>query len=470
MKILSGHRRTFLKNTLGAVGGMMVGTRSHSALANQGRENLPIERPSGFYRVVQIGRKWVVVDPQGHPVFLRGFNHYGNGDYMPLNLKERYGSQKRWLQSVRDRHRQWGFNHMSPSIGPSEPTDKIVKPERNLQGQMHWATDILRTPALNAEDFASLNYPFVGYLDVPRQYMAGRELPDVFSEEFVELVDRRCRDFCAPLKDNPNLIGYQFVQGLPWHPTDPSFNFWLVDTVRDGLPAHHEWVHLMKCLYGSVERWRGTYGIPIQSFDEILKLPFPLRGYVNEAEAQRDRLAFMQRICERWYRVFAESIRRYDTNHLLLGDRLIINRSPIPAYAIQTMKRYIDVLSVEVMGPSSTFYETLEPVIENWSGPVFLADTGAGIYNGEYPKSAYMSRDLAEYDALYKSYMTAGLEHPQLIGFGWCGYYETPSSRSGVVDSRTDEPLSDRVAIMNKWNNWMKTQFAKHIATLQLTN
>ena len=62
--------------------------------------------------------------------------------------------------------------------------------------------------------------------------------------------------------------------------------------------------------------------------------------------------------------------------------------------------------------------------------------------------------------------MEAGLEHPQLVGFGWCGYYETPSSRSGLVDSRTDEPLADRLEVVRKWNGWMEEAYGERMALL----
>jgi hypothetical protein len=59
--------------------------------------------------------------------------------------------------------------------------------------------------------------------------------------------------------------------------------------------------------------------------------------------------------------------------------------------------------------------------------------------------------------------MEMGLEHPQIIGFGWCGYYETPppSHRAGLIDCRTDDPLPDRAAIVKKWNAWMAEQYAE---------
>lgn len=411
-----------------------------------------------FFRLQKVGDKWVLLDPEDKPFFMRGLNHYGDGSLMPLNLKEKYGTAEAWRRSIRDRHREWGFNYLPPSVGPSESKADVVKPIPDERGKIRWPTEIRRTPEWPSQHFADLEFPFTGFLDIPRQYMAGRGLPDVFSQEFRDLVDKRCREFVAPLKDNPHLIGYHFSHNPPWDSTNTSFHLWIHDITAkpDGRRA---WSRLMRRIYGTVDRWRETYGIPIDSFDQVDKLPFPLRGYVNDAKAMSDKIAFMQRVCDEWFKVFTETIRKYDENHLILGDRNTIHLHPLPEYAINVMRRYIDVLSVNAMGPMRMQLTGLEQVTRVWDGPIHLADTGAGIYNGEYPKSAYMCRDLDEFDELYQSYMDSGLTHPQLIGFGWCGYYETPSSRSGLVDSRNDQPLADRVVIMRKWNRWMDERF-----------
>lgn len=413
----------------------------------------------GFFRITKDSGKWVLLNAQNKPFFMRGLNHYGDGSLMPLNLKKKYGDVAAWRRSVRDRHLEWGFNYLPPSIGPSEPTDKVAPPIANERGGVRWQTEIRRTPEWPAAHFAALNVPFTGFFDVPRQYMAGRGLPDVFSKDFRELIDRRCREFVLPLRDNPNLIGYHFVHNPPWHESVPSFHLWLHDITAkpDGRRA---WTSLMRQIYGTVERWRATYGIPIDSFEEIGTLDFPLRGYVSDSAASKDKIAFMQRVCEEWFKVFTETIRKYDQNHLILGDRNTIHLHPLPAYSVHVMRRYIDVLSVNAMGPMHMQLAGLEQVTRVWDGPIHLADTGAGIYNGSYPKSAYLCRDLDEFEQLYRSYMEVGLTHPQLIGFGWCGYYETPSSRSGLVDSRTDEPLQERVDVMKKWNHWMEERYA----------
>ena len=159
---------------------------------------------------------------------MRGLNHYGDGSLMPLNLKVKYGSTEAWRRSVCERHREWGFNYLPPSIGPSEPTADVVSPLANERGGLRWPTDIRRTPEWPAKHFAELDYPFVGFLDVPRQYMAGRGLPDVFSSDFRDVIDQRCKEFVRPLRDNPNLIGYHFCHNPPWDHTNNSFHLWLL--------------------------------------------------------------------------------------------------------------------------------------------------------------------------------------------------------------------------------------------------
>lgn len=197
-----------------------------------------------------------------------------------------------------------------------------------------------------------------------------------------------------------------------------------------------------------------------ESWDEIEMLDDPLRGYINKRKHLADRQAFMQRICKRWYQVHHDSVRRYDPNHLILGDRNTLHLQPLPEYAIRIMEPYIDVLSVNVMGPPQIVYGVLEDATRAWDGPLHLADTGSGIYNGGLPKSTYQARDLHDFEKVYAGMMKMGIEHSQIIGFGWCGFYETPhpGGRSGLVDVATGKPLPNRLDVVKRWNKWMKDQ------------
>lgn len=174
---------------------------------------------------------------------------------------------------------------------------------------------------------------------------------------------------------------------------------------------------------------------------------------------RQDKEALLQRICEQWHRLYHDPIRKYDSNHLILGDRNPLHLQPAPApWAFHIMRRYLDVLSVNVMGPPHLSYGVMEAATRHWGGPILLADTGAGIYAGGRVKAGFQARDLAEFEEVYAGMMNMSAQHPQIIGFGWCGWYETPQGRSGIVDVSKEEPIAERLAIVRKVNVWMDQQ------------
>ena len=402
------------------------------------------------------------IDPEGKPVYLRGLNHYGDGSHMPWNLEEKYGSVEAWQKDLPNRLEAWGFNFLPTSIGPAAIDPGSLSPEAFAADKKTSGNELVtRTRDWTAEQFAAVDFPFTIFLEYPKQYMSGNGLPDVFSQKFRDAIDQRCREIVKPLAENKQLIGYHFTHNPPWHPRIRSFDLWINDIVKPGSAALEEWIGLMQRIYGSIDRWRETYGYPIERWEDIGELDRPLRGFINTGRMLADREAFMRRICREWYRTHHETIRKYDQNHLILGDRNTLHLQPLPEYALYEMKPYINVLSVNVMGPPDTVYGVLEQVTRTWDGPIFLADTGSGIYEGEPAKSTYTSRDLKEYEEVYRGMMTMGLEHPQIVGVGWCGYYETPfpSGRSGLVLVETDEPIPERLEVLKRWNAWMEERF-----------
>ena len=156
-------------------------------MAGQGAGKLYPSR-AGFFRLDHAGGKWRLLDPHGRPIYLRGMNHYGDGSFMPWNLAARYGGVDVWRRSVRDRHREWGFNFLPPSIGPSavDPATIPCAAAGSPAGAL-----TRRTPEWPTAHFAELDFPFTFLLEVPRQNMyPGPPYPDVFSAEFREAVER----------------------------------------------------------------------------------------------------------------------------------------------------------------------------------------------------------------------------------------------------------------------------------------
>ena len=413
----------------------------------------PAAEPPEFFHLTGDDGRWTLRTPAGEPFLMRGVNHFGNGSAMPWNRAERYGDPADWRAALPGRLRSWGFNYVPPSTGPTavDPATRTppVRPGDLIRRDDEWPP----------EHFVALDMPFTIMIGYPKQYMSGAGLPDVFSDEFAAGVDAACARVCGPLRDEPELIGYHLSHNPPWHPRTAGFDGWIDEITKPNTAGRRAWVRLMRRIYGTTDRWRAVYGIPVTNWDEVEALDHPLRGYINTRKHLRDREAFMARVCERWYATYHAAIRRHDPHHLIFGDRNTLHLQPLPAYAVAAMRPYVDVLSVNVMGPKAVQLELLEDATRHWDGPILIADGGAGVYRGEPRESGWASRDLAEYEAVYAGQVELARDHPQIIGFAWCGFYETPSpgpglnGRGGIVDVRTGDPLPGRIEIVTRWNN-----------------
>jgi hypothetical protein len=158
------------------------------------------------------------------------------------------------------------------------------------------------------------------------QWEVETRYPDVFSQAFEDWCDHVARDQCGRMADDPNLVGYFYVDC----PT---------------------WAHAPK--WNSKGPW----------FD-----PSSL-----ETEAGRAELA---RTATRYYEVTHDAIRRYDPNHLILGDRYEGN-ALVPEEVLRAATPYIDVLSFQYFSTP----EKIGPDFERWHDltgkPVLLADACA---------------------------------------------------------------------------------------------
>src|SRR5574341_2133717 len=89
------------------------------------------------------------------------------------------GWREKWTEHILTRLRAWGFNTIA-----------------------NWSSKELAIAS---------QMPYVLPLDVwniGKQFPFAGGVPDVFSNEFAAHVDATARQACAPLKDDPNLIGW----------------------------------------------------------------------------------------------------------------------------------------------------------------------------------------------------------------------------------------------------------------------
>lgn len=356
---------------------------------------------SGFFRVERLGERWWLVDPDGHAFLSIGLNHLSS---FALRAPERideflakYRDEEGWIRNgLASDLKEWGFNtigwtqEIAFRYAPHDPMKKAdaVDPRREwgerfaLVHDRAWEHERYRWAGLPyCHTLNFLNAAF--YFDaIPFASEFAPQFPDVFDSAFEDFCDWAARMQCSPMRDDPNLIGY-FYSDIPDWNGDVHSNHWLGEF--DGTPQERD-----QCLH---------------------------------------------KIAERYYQVCHAAIRRYDKNHLILGDRYLGQRH-VPDYVLSAMQETVDVISVQFSLDFEAERTVLERMIALTEKPILMADA---VMPTSYcvPPTEY-ARGQA-----YQRYLRGALLHPHIVGVHFCGAYIRAEPRGWGIKSADDRPYED---------------------------
>ncbi len=393
------------------------------------------QKADGFFRVEQRSGVWWFITPDGEPFFSNGVNVITEGqirkNYNPKKPEYAafrfYPTTDAWMNETLKRLKDWNFN----TVGG-------------------WSSREL-------ERGGAMPYTKVLHLGGSKFAPWG----DMFGAEVAARIDAEAKREIGNLKTDKNLIGYFSDNELGWW-DDTVFWYFL------NQPAANKTRRvLMKLLR---EHYSNKFAELRKDFDTgrardfaalELDADLTLKPEGRGADVI-DKFIFI--VAERYYKLAFESIRRYDPNHLILGDRY-------PSWYSQSVARasipYVDVVSTNYMadwtdGNISKFYLdslhriTNKPIIiteyymsatENRSGNK-NSSAGFPVVQTQKQRAASFRRNLNSFAEL-----------PYVIGAHWFQFMdEPPFGRSdgedynmGLVDIN-DRPYEELIAAAKSLN------------------
>ena len=354
----------------------------------------------GFFRLRQHRERWWLTAPSGEPFWSIGLNHVDAATLRHVEngdlWREKFGnSMERWLGAVREDLLGWGFN----TLGWNQ--EVVVRSDYNSN----------HSRSFTFEEYQWLDMPYCHLLPFieSHQWEAATRLPDVRSNDFAEWCDYVARDQCARMRDDPKLIGYWFTDCPTW--------------------VHHD--------------GRTAWKAPL--FD-----PAGLKTDAGRRE--------LSDLATTYYRVLTEAIRRYDPNHLILGDRYEANR-PLPEEVVKAALPFVDVLAFQCFGDAPVVEQKLGYWAKLTGKPVLLADNAVWFptaHQGWPPQEDRHHRPDG-YAAITKILQAL----PQCIGFHLCGaYLRNRVRRFGLRDSAGEiDPSTTGITEVNRATAaWVKKQ------------
>jgi hypothetical protein len=316
-----------------------------------------------YFRLQKINGRWWFISPDGEKFWSLGINHIDSATLRyeeSGNLwEEKYqNSMRKWLKHVRKDLLKWNFN----TVG--------------------WVQEVVTREKENHRHSRNFTYEEYQWLDMPYGHMlqvidsdqweAEVKLPDIRSSSFSEWVEYVCRDECTRLKDDPNLLGYYYVDCPVWIHTLPD------------------------------NEWRGSL----------------LDPDMEKTEAGRNE---MHDIATTYYKTIHNAIRRYDKNHLIFGDRYELNR-PLSEIVINAARPYVDAFCFQCFKDPEPLYNDLKYWADKLKVPVFIADSARLKRNDR--EGQIHGKDLLMHDtSKYEETLKLIRDIPECVGFHLCGAY-----------------------------------------------
>ena len=380
---------------------------------------------TGFFRLEKADRWWLVT-PEGNAFLSFGINHIE-----PHRTTASYNKEF------------WANEFGVPVEAEPDAFHRgvLAKAKKDL-ALLGMNTLGCHTPPFYGDSFM----PYVGQFrcfDICHYMVPTKQdYPDVFAPEFVNLCDEKARAVALPHKDDPHLLGYSMIDCPIFTNLDaaprienvygsrrPGLPLWpvVLRNLAASAPGKQAYVAFVRERYGGdIRTFNNVYDTSFAGFDDLRKARNwrPSEDNQNAREVEDD-LQFLYRIVDRCYQVEVAAIRKFDTNHLIFGDKLNGN-SNTPDQIVRLADKHMDLIFYQ-------YYALLEDqvaLLERWTRltdkPFFMGDSSLSVPSVQAPDPygphCRSQEDRAErFTRMFNDLFS----RPRYVGWSWCGWMDS---------------------------------------------
>jgi hypothetical protein len=306
-------------------------------------------KATGFFHMEQKGERWILVDPAGNAFFHLGLCGANPSDDYTL-VKGRESAYEwlpphdgafasAWQKSAPDRVASFYLANVIRKTG--QPYDPETYTARTIDRLRAWgfnsfgAFSDVDNQAQKAAQFPRVAaLPLADWEGIPRLPSIG-ETFDPFDDANRARLEDNMAKFLPAHANDPLLIGY-FIVNEPIYENIPH----MVPALDGHYACKRRFVQWLTKKYQTIAVFNAAWESNAASFDALVD---PVLN-VKSAAAKADVQDFTGVFLEEYFRLIAESFRKHDPNHLLLGCRLqpgTINNEQLCRIA----GKYLDVMS-----------------------------------------------------------------------------------------------------------------------------
>ncbi len=366
----------------------------------------------GFFRLAIVDGVWWFVTPEDKKFVSLGINHIepvllcseGNREFFMKKYGEdligpkgrpnnRGDAAKRWLDDSIKQIKQWGFN----SLGMHNPVPQTKMPY----------VAIFKVAAIDGA---------MG---------PGKKYKDPFDPNTQAFVDQFAQKWSDIYKNDKMILGISFNDMPTWRSSPGKIHAWVkfcMELNADS-PGKQRWVEVLRNNYSDLSAAATSYGIKASSWDDFLKrTSWPASP--QPEKVFQDVRTFLPLIADNWYRIVSDAIRKYDKNHLILGDKFIGNKD-LPSWLDPILKKHFDIVYIQWYDYAHNQIPRLKELYVHTGKPILMGDSSFSCPNRNVPnpKGVRLNSQREVGDAYY-TYLQAIMTEPYIVGWHYCGFIE----------------------------------------------
>lgn len=402
-------------------------------------------KATGFFRVEKDDRWWMVT-PEGHAFLSFGINHFSkylfeqkyNAEEWQKRIHSKvlngpgyYKALRKWFLETCN---QYGFN----SVGVHASLSIVNNPNPQL-------------PYMQP----------IKFVDIPhwKTVLPDSNFLDVFSQKFIDRCDGLAKEIALPLKNDPYLLGYSMTDCTLFTEEDcrvrPDVIGGKRRTARVTWPRRlrnfganeagkKAYVDCMKEVYrNDIKEFNKTYSTTFKSFSELQQAGnWRPDADLSNGNETRDNIEFLKKIVHQYYKVAKESLRRYDPNHMFVGDKLNGNTDSVDT-VLPVTAQYTDLVLYQMYAK----YEVQEPCLDKWTKMVDLpflnGDSAYTMISDNMPRPFGPVADNLEQRAEWTDeFFLKAFSRKDFVGWHYCGLIDATNQiprkalrqHSGLLD------------------------------------
>lgn len=366
---------------------------------------------TGFFHLEEIsGRHWFV-SPEGNVFFPVSMSHLLSGESYTAATRLFGDDKEAWIRDSLEKARAMGFNC---ALGGA------TSPERNLNGFV----DLDLAESIFREE----KFPYaVGVILMkhPWEFVEGETLPDIFDPSYKQLIESRAEAVCPTVKDDPLMIGYYYGFGA-FNRSQQWVNHHL--SLPPGSAGREELVDLLADRHGGgVREFNRVYGTSLKAIEElkgkeVLAYPkeferanYPSVGRNLDPVQMADFQAILSHMAVTLYRIAHTAVRRWDTNHLILGS--FIKEWALTGASWKEAAPYLDMIAPQHVNPEIP----INALADAAGLPMIVSDEETGFH---YPGNrGNLYRGVRSHRArgeIYSANLMRHYKDSQVVGVTFC--------------------------------------------------